>query len=360
MISEAALGFLTELLATPGPSGFEAAPARRWRKEAESFAAQVRSDVSGNSYATLTGDAAPGVAPLMLAGHIDEIGLMVVHIDDQGFLWFDPIGGWDPQVFVGQRVILLGKDGPVTGVIGRIAIHLLEKEAREKVIRPQDLWIDIGASSREDAAGRVRVGDPGVLAAPVERFPNGRLVSRSLDNRIGAFVVLEALRRLQNDRLAVPVTAVATSHEEICYASGGGARTSAAGLEPVAAIAVDVTHATDTPGVEKKRHGQVTLGGGPVLTRGAVLNPRLFELLVETAESEGIPYIVKGVARDTGTDADNIVGALRGVATALVSVPLRYMHSPNELVDLEDLDRTAALLAAFARRLPPAPDLVSR
>jgi endoglucanase len=190
-------------------------------------------------------------------------------------------------------------------------------------------------------------------------LPNGRLVSRSLDNRIGAFVVLEALRRLATDRPALPVTAVATAQEEINY-SGGGARSSATGLAPLAAIVVDVTHATDTPGVEKKRHGDVALGAGAVLSRGAAVNPRVFELLVEAADAEGIPYVLQAAPRDTGTDADAIATAHRGVATGLVSVPIRYMHSPNELVALEDLDRAARLIAAFVRRLTPATDLVPR
>jgi endoglucanase len=284
---------------------------------------------------------------------------MVVHIDEQGFLWFDPIGGWDQQVFVGQRVIVLGRSGPVPGVIGKPAIHLLEKDAREKVSRVSELWIDIGAGSRAEAAARVRVGDAGVLGGRLERLPNDRLVSRSLDNRIGAFVVLEALRRLRESPAAVPVTAVATAQEEICP-SGGGARTSATALVPFAAIVVDVTHATDTPGIEKKQHGDIALGGGPVLSRGSVVNARIFELLVETAEQEGIPYGVQAAPRDTGTDADAIFSAHRGVATGLISVPLRYMHTPNELVALADVDRTAGLLAAFARRLHDGIDLVAR
>jgi len=359
MLSDPALAFLTALLDAPGPSGFEAAPARRWRAEAEGFADEVRADVNGNSFATLRGALAPGAAPLMLAGHIDEIGLMVVHIDEQGFLWFDPIGGWDQQVFVGQRVIVLGRAGPVPGVIGKPAIHLLEKDAREKVSKASELWIDIGAGSRTEAAARVRVGDAGVLGGRLERLPNDRLVSRSLDNRIGAFVVLEALRRLRESPAAVPVTAVATAQEEICH-SGGGARTSATALTPLAAIVVDVTHATDTPGIEKKQHGDIALGGGPVLSRGSVVNARIFELLAETAEQEGIPYGVQAAPRDTGTDADAIFSAHRGVATGLVSVPLRYMHTPNELVALADVDRTAGLLAAFARRLHDGIDLVAR
>ncbi len=361
MLTDVSLTFLTALLDAPGPSGFEAAPARRWRAEAQGFADEVRADVSGNSMATLrAGPAGPaGAPPVMFAGHVDEIGLMVVHIDDQGYLWFEPIGGWDPQVFVGQRVTLLGREGPVPGVIGKPAIHLIEKEDREKVSKVSDLWIDVGATSKAEAGGLVRVGDPGVLAGTIQHLPNGRLVSRSLDNRVGAFVVLEALRHLAANRPAIPVTAVATAQEEISY-TGGGARTSATGLAPLAAIVVDVTHATDTPGVEKKKHGEVTLGGGPVLSRGSAVNARVLELLMEAAASEAIPYTVQAAARDTGTDADAIFTANRGVATGLVSVPLRYMHSPNELVALEDLDRTARLLAAFARRVTVTSDFVPR
>lgn len=356
MLPESSLAFLTGLLDAPGPSGFEALPARRWRSFAEGFADGVRTDVNGNSFATL-GTADGGTPPVMLAGHIDEIGFMVVHIDDQGYLWFEPIGGWDPQVFVGQRVTLLGRHAAVPGVIGKPAVHLLEKEHREKASKLHELWIDIGAASKAEAAERIRVGDAGVLAGAPVRLPNNRLVSRSLDNRIGAFVVLEALRRLAEARPSVPVTAVATAQEEIAH-SGGGARTSATGLAPFAAIVVDVTHATDTPGVEKKRHGDVALGAGAVLSRGSAVNPRVFDLLVETAEAEGIPYVVQAAARDTGTDADAIFTAHRGIATGLVSVPLRYMHSPNELVALDDLDAAAGLLAAFARRVTATTDFV--
>jgi endoglucanase len=358
MLTDSSLTFLTALLDAPGPSGFEGAPARRWRAEAESFADEVRTDVSGNSFATLRAGPA-GAPPVMFAGHIDEIGIMVVHVDDQGFLWFEPIGGWDPQVFVGQRVTLLAREGPVTGVIGKPAIHLQEKEDREKVVKLSDLWIDIGAASKAEALARVRVGDAGVLAGGMQELPNGRLVSRSLDNRIGAFVILEALRQLAARRPSVPVTAVATAQEEIAY-SGGGARPSATGLTPLVALVVDVTHATDTPTVEKKKHGDVALGAGVVLSRGSSVNGRVFDLLVEAAEGEGIPYVVQAAGRVTGTDADAIFTAHRGVATGLVSIPLRYMHTPNELVSLEDLDRAARLLAAFARRVTAASDFVPR
>ena len=348
--------FLKLLLDTPGPSSFEAAPGRIWRAEAAKFAQSVHADVAGNSFATLEGDGSPRV---MLAGHIDEIGVMITHIDDDGFLSFDTIGGWDHQVFVGQRVILLGRSGQVTGVVGKKAIHLMEREERDKVSKVEDLWIDIGAVTRAEAEARFRIGDPGVLAAGVIEFPNGRLVSRCIDNRIGAFVVLEAVRQLAEDRPRAVVTAVATTREEIA-ATGGGARSSAHRLEPQVAIVVDVTHATDYPGLEKRKHGDYRLGGGPTISRGASVSEIVFEMLVETAEAEQIPYKIEAASRDTHTDAEAIFNAHRGVATGLVSVPNRYMHSPNEMVALDDLDRTSRLLAAFARKLGPETSFVPK
>jgi endoglucanase len=328
-----------------------------WRAEAQRFADRVRADVAGNSFATLNPDGRPRA---MFAGHIDEIGVMVSHIDEAGFVSFDTIGGWDPQVFVGQRVTLLGRNGAVPGVVGKKAIHLMEKDDREKVSKVEDLWIDIGAADRAEAERRLRIGDPGVLAAGVLEYPNGRLVSRCIDNRIGAFVVLEALRHLaQGDRPAAAAPAVATSRVEIA-ATGGGARSSAAALEPDVAIVVDVTHATDYPGIDKRRHGDYRLGGGPVLSRGASVSELVFERLAEAAEAEGIPYTIEAASRDTHTDAEAIFNAHRGVATALVSVPNRYMHSPNEMIALEDLDRTARLLAAFVRRLTPETEFIPR
>jgi putative aminopeptidase FrvX len=348
-VTPESLAFLKTLLDTPGPSSFEAAPARAWRAEAQRFADSVSADVAGNSFATLDSKAS---LRLMFAGHIDEIGIMVTHVDDEGYLSFDGIGGWDQQVFVGQRVVLLGRSGRVTGVVGKKAIHLMDKDERDKVSKVEDLWIDIGAIDRAEAESRIRIGDPGVLAAGVIEFPNGRLVSRSIDNRIGAFVVLEALRLLATDRPRASVSAVATTREEIA-ATGGGARSSASRLEPDVAIVVDVTHATDYPGVDKRKHGDYRLGGGPTISRGASVSEIVFELLIETAESEGIPYRIEAASRDTHTDAEAIFNAHRGVATGLVSVPNRYMHSPNEMVALDDLERTARLLAAFARKLGP-------
>jgi putative aminopeptidase FrvX len=346
-MDERSVAFLKRLLDTPGPSGFESAPARVWREEAASFAA-VETDVHGNAFATLN----PGGAPrVMLAGHLDEIGVMVVHIDDDGYVHFGAVGGWDSQVLVGQRIVLEGKAGPVTGVIGKKPIHLMKSEERDKVSKITDLWIDIGAKTKEEAAARLRVGDAGVIDCRLAELPNGRIASRSIDNRIGAFVALEALRRMHGaGDVKAAVTAVGTTQEEIA-STGGGAKTSAFQLEPAAAIVVDVTHATDYPGVEKKELGDFKLGGGPVISRGSVVSRVVFDQLVAAAEAEGILYAIEASPRGTNTDADAIFASRHGVATGLVSVPCRYMHSPNEMVALSDLDRTAALLAAWVRRL---------
>ena len=352
-MNDHSLEFLKQLLTTPGPSGDEAAVARLWRAEAERFADEVTADVRGSSFALLRG-AAPRI---LLAGHIDEIGLMVSHIDDEGFLWFAPIGGWDAQVLVGQRVRLLGRHAEVVGVIGKKPIHLLEDEERQRASKIKELWIDIGARNRAEAVERVRIGTVGVLDAPVYDFPHGRVVGRSIDNRIGAFTVLEALRLLANDRPQATVAAVATAQEEITFA---GASTSAFHLDPQVAIAVDVTFATDTPGMEKKELGDVRLGGGPVLSRGSANSPVVFDMLVEIAEREGIPYSVQITPRTTGTDADAIHNARSGIATGVVSIPNRYMHSPNEMIDMVDVEHAAKLIAAFVRSLTPNTDFVPR
>lgn len=347
-MTAANVSFLKRLLDTPGPSGFETAPARLWRDEVKGFADDVQADVRGNSVAVVNPKGAPR---LMLAGHIDEIGVQITHIDDEGFCYFAGIGGWDPQVIVGQRVTLLGPAGPVLGVVGKKAIHLMKADERDKVSKITDLWIDVGAANKAEAIERVRVGDPGVLATDVREFPNGRIVSRSIDNRIGAYVVAEALRLIAKNRPKhAAVYAVATTQEEIAW-TGGGARTSAVAIEPTVALVVDVTHATDYPGAEKKLAGDHKLGGGVVLSRGSAASPVVFEMLVKCADAEKIPYTVQAAPHDTGTDADAIYNALKGIPTGLVSVPNRYMHSPNEMVALVDLERAARLLAAFSRTL---------
>jgi len=342
---DASYEFLKSLLQTPGPSGSEGVAASLWREQAQVFA-EVRGDRMGNSFATLNGGGSPRV---MLAGHIDEIGLMVTHIDESGLLRFSGVGGWDPQVLVGQRVLLQTKNGEVPGVIGKKAIHVMEADERKKVSEIKSLWIDIGAKDRDEAKERVRIGDVAVVDQGVVEFLNGRIASRSLDNRMGAFVVLEALRLLsEEDDLAAEVVAVASVQEEIGLY---GARGAAFGLDPDAAIAVDVTHATDTPGIPKNEHGDHSLGSGPVIKRATNLSPIVSEGLISTAESEGISYTLEADSRSTSTDADAIQFTRAGIATGLVSVPNRYMHSPNEMVDLEDIEACARLIATYVRSL---------
>jgi endoglucanase len=358
MFSDDSLAFLHRLLDTPGPSGYEAAAARVWRTEAEHFADEVTADVAGNSTASLHVGGAPHV---MLAGHIDEIGVMITHIDADGLLYFDGIGGWDPQVLVGQRVRILGHRGEVLGVVGRKPIHLLEEAERKTAVKLSDLWIDTGARGRDAVQARgVRVGDPAVIDSRLIELGGGLIASRSIDNRIGAFVVLEALRRLavEAERPAARVTAVATAQEEI--GEFGGARTSTYALQPDIALVVDVTFATDAPGIEKKRVGERALGSGPVLARGSASHPVVFERLVETADAEGIAYTLQANPRRTQTDADAIYLSRTGVATGVLSVPNRYMHSPNEIVSIHDLDATVRLIVAFCRRLQADTDLVPR
>jgi endoglucanase len=340
---------LDKLLRIGAPSGHEAPAAAVWREEA-SFAA-VSADGLGSSIARL-GEGAPLLA---VVGHIDEIGLVVTHIDEKGFLWFAPIGGWDPQVLVGQRIELRGRDGLVPGVVGRKPIHLLEPEQRKKVVELKGLHIDVGAADRDEAAALVRVGDPVVVAAEPIRLAGGRLASRSMDNRLGAYVALEALRRCdERDSLNGGFAAIAAVQEEIGLF---GARTSAFEVRPDLAVVVDVTHATDAPGVDEKEIGSHPLGSGPAIGRGSTLSPKVFELLVETAEEAGIEHTVSASGRGTSTDADAIQISRSGIPTGLVSIPLRYMHSPVELCDLGDVEATVELIAAFAARLRSDLDL---
>ncbi len=349
---DASYEFLKKLLSTPGPSGREAAVAKLWREEAEKFA-DVRGDRMGNSFATLNAGGGPRV---MLSGHIDEIGLMVTHVDEQGLVRFSGVGGWDPQVLVGQRIRLQTTSGEVVGVIGKKAIHVMEPDERKKVSEVKSLWIDIGAKDADEAKGMIRVGDTGVLDQDLIELPNGRLASRSVDNRMGAFVVLEALRLLsEEDGLNAEVVAVACVQEEIGLY---GARGAAFGLDPDAAIAVDVTHATDTPGVSKNENGDHALGSGPVIKRASNLSPIVCEGIIDAAEAANIPYTLEADSRSTGTDADAIQFSRAGIATGLVSCPNRYMHSPNEVVDLEDVENCAKLIATYIKTLEASTDFV--
>jgi putative aminopeptidase FrvX len=343
---------LLKLLTAAGPSGFEQAPAAVFREAAAAFA-EVSFDSVGSTVAKVPGT--NGGKSVAIVGHIDEIGLIVHHIDDDGFLWFTNVGGWDPVILVGQRVEIATREGTVFGVVGKKPIHLLKtEEERKKVPELKQLHIDIGAKDGDDARSRVRIGDVAVIGGEPVELPNGRLVSRALDNRVGTFVAFETAR-LVAEAGGAPgdVLGAAVAQEEITFA---GARTTAFSLNPDVAIAVDVTFSTDAPGTEEKELGSHRFGSGPVINRGSTMDPQVFELLYETAEAEGIPFTVSASARATGTDADAVHLACAGIPTGVVSVPLRYMHSPVEMVELADIERTAQLLAAFARRLDPATD----
>jgi putative aminopeptidase FrvX len=342
---------LRKLLTAPGPSGYEQAAAAVFREAASAFA-EVTHDTVGSTVARVAGTG--GAPSTAVVGHIDEIGLIVHHIDDDGFLWFTGVGGWDPVIIVGQRVEIATRAGVVPGVIGRKPPHLLREDDRKKVPELRHLHIDIGAEDGDEARSLVRIGDVGVIAGEPLELPNGRVVSRSMDNRIGCFVAFEAAR-LVAEAGGAPgdVMAVAVAQEEITFA---GARTTAYSLRPDIAIVVDVTFATDQPGTEVNELGKHEFGGGAVLTRGSTLDPQVFELLHEAGEAEGIPFTVAASARSTGTDADAFHLSRAGIPTACVSVPLRYMHSPVEMVQLDDVENTARLIAAFAQRLKAGMD----
>ena len=337
------------LLSAPGPSGHESAPAKVWRDHCSSFAHEVGGDLVGSSFAKVPGTA--GGLTVAVVGHIDEIGLHVSHIDDDGYLRFGQVGGWDAGVLIGQRVRLRTRQGDVPGVIGRRPIHLLKDDDRKKVPELKELHIDIGAKNAEEAAGLVRIGDVAVIDAEPMEFRHERIVSRSLDNRVGCYVAAEAAR-LVAEAGGAPgdVLAMAVTQEETTFA---GARTSAFMHRPDVAVVVDLTFATDQPGIELGPITRHPMDSGPVIARGTTLHPLVFERLYEAAEAEGIPFTLESLGKGTGTDADAIHFSRAGVATGLVSVPCRYMHSPVEMVSVADCDAAARLIAAFARRLEP-------
>jgi endoglucanase len=341
---------LRRLLTATGPSGHESAAAQAWREGCGSFAEEVGSDHLGSSFARVPGTA--GGPKLAIVGHIDEIGLHVSHIDDDGYLRFGEVGGWDTVVLVGQRVRIDTRDGPLTGVIARKPIHLMKEDERKKVPELKDLHIDVGAKDADEARGLVRIGDVAVIdAAPVD-LRHERIISRALDNRVGCYVAAEAARLVAGYGGAPgEVTAFAVVQEETTFA---GARTSVFRYEPDVAIVVDLTFATDQPGIELGPITKHPLDSGPVIGRGTTLHPRVFELLYKAATDEAIPFSVESLGRGTGTDADAIHFSRAGVPTGLVSVPSRYMHSPVEMVSVADIDGAARLIAAFAKLLEPS------
>jgi putative aminopeptidase FrvX len=345
---------LRSLLAAHGPSGYESAPAAAFRKAAAGFSEDVSTDVMGSVLARVPGKQPDGPT-VAIVGHLDEIGLIVTHIDDKGYLYFIGVGGWDGQQLVGQRVAITTREGVVPGVVGRKPIHLLKEDERKKAAELKDLHIDVGARDSDEAKALVRIGDVAVIdAAPVE-LPNDRVAARALDNRLGSYIALEAARLVSEAGGATgDVVAVGVVQEEVGL---NGARALAYSLRPDIAIVVDVTHETDTPGVDPKQLGVHTFGSGPVIERGTILHPRVYDLLVEAADAESIPYTTMASAARTGTDADAIHLTRGGIVTGGIGLALRYMHSAVEIVQLDDVANCAKLIAAFAMRLTADTDL---
>jgi endoglucanase len=348
--------FLKTLLETPSASGFEQQIQDVVRRWAGTYADEVKTDRHGNVLAIRYPDAGRSAAEharVMLAGHCDQIALMVQHIDDQGFLFVQPIGGWDMQVLIGQHLTVWTRSGPITGVVSRKAPHLLTNEERAKVPQFTDVWVDIGAADGKEAQELVQHGDPVTFALGYRPMRNHMATSPAMDDKVGVWVVMETLRLLHEKKVAVPIYCVSTVQEEVGLR---GATTSAYGIHPAVGIAVDVCHATDTPGNDKKQLGEVNLGDGPVLFRGPNINPRVFDQLEQAAKSRELPVQPRGVPRATGTDANVIQLTRDGVATGLIGIPNRYMHSPVEVVHLHDLDHAAQILAEFCLNLTPEMD----
>jgi endoglucanase len=339
---------LERLLTTPGPSGQERAAAAVWREAADSVG-EVSSDALGSSWVRVPGTG--GGPSLALVGHIDEIGMVVTHLGDDGLAALRPIGGFDPHVMLGQRVHVLARGGALPGVVGA----RFQKRKRGEDRKPldyDDLFLDVGAKDGDELRGLVRPGDVLVWHGAPVALRGERFASRSFDNRIGCYVALEAARRI-GEQGGAPgeVIAVAAVQEEV--GDFAGSRTSAFGIEPDVALAIDVTRATDIRGGDHEDEGKIVLGGGPTLTRGPTIHPDVFELLHDTAEAEGIPFGIEVTRGNTWTDADAVYLSRRGVPTGLVSIPLRYMHSPVETVDLGDVEAAVRLIVAFALGLKP-------
>lgn len=342
--------FLINLLQAPSPSGYEQPAAKLWRDYLKEDVHELIPDVHGNSIAVLNPDAE---FKFMLAGHIDEIGLMVTHIDKKGFLYTAQIGGMDPALLVGQRVKIMTKKKEVFGVIGRKAIHLMTPDERKKGVEMENIWVDIGADSKSAAEKRVAVGDPIVVDVACRRLAGDKLVSRATDDKTGAYVVAEVMKALARRKLRICVMGVATVQEEVGLR---GAITSTYRVNPDAGFALDVTFASDHPETDPKKIGEVKLGKGPVLHRGPNINPVLEDLLFKVAEQKKIPYQVTAEPRGTGTDANAMQLSRGGTAVALISIPNRYMHTPVEVISTKDLDNTVKLIVEFLVAHPATRD----
>jgi putative aminopeptidase FrvX len=351
MLDKTSLDFLRRFVDTPSPSGFERPAQEVWRDYVSKFAESVESDVQGNSIAVINKSGKPKI---MLIGHCDEVGFMVRFVNDKGFIYFGTIGGVDPNIVPAKRVVIHSEKGPVKGVVGRIAIHMMEKEDEKKAVKMHELWIDIGAANKRDALKRVSVGDPIVFDSGFEILSGKMAVARGFDDKMGAFAVAEALRMLAGrKKLKAAVYGVASVQEEISFA---GARTSAFSIKPDVAVAVDVGNATDTPSTSKEKFGEVMLGRGPVIGKGSSVSPGVADKLKAVARKRKIPFQNVAAPTWTGTDADAVFISRAGVACGVVGVPNRYMHTPVEMLHLGDLEHCARLMAAFCQEVGPRAD----
>ncbi|MGE5194359.1 MAG: M42 family metallopeptidase [Deltaproteobacteria bacterium] len=340
-MEDRAFDFLSDLLTSPSPSGYEQPVQTVVRNYVGGFADEVRTDWHGNVIAAVNPSGSPRI---MLAGHCDQIGLMVKHIDERGFVWVDSIGGWDIQMLIGQHMVVWGRNGAVPGVIARKPIHLLSQEDRKKVPELKDLWIDIGVKDRDEARQVVSVGDPVTFELGLRKLRNNLAAAPGMDNKVGAWVVMSALQLVATRAAQAAVFAVSTVQEEIGLR---GAQTSAFTIDAQIGIAVDVTHATDCPTLDVKQYGDINLGDGPVLYRGPNVNPAVHARLVQQAGQCEIPYQIGGLSRAASNDANVMQITRGGLATGIVAIPNRYMHSPVEVVSLADLENAAKLIAEF-------------
>ena len=350
-MNEASANFFRALLDAPSPSGFEQPVQAVVREYAGSFTDEVTTDTHGNVVAIIN----PGLSRrIMLAGHCDQVGLLVHHIDKDGFLYVQPIGGCDVNMFIGRAVNIWTANGPVTGAISRKAIHLLSEDERKQVPKISDLWIDIGVHDDAAANALVRVGDPVTVDLGYRELTDGRVFGPGMDDKAGVWVVFEALRRASEKGPTCAISAVSTVQEEIGFR---GAKTSAYTIDPQVGIVVDVTHDTSCPTSDKRQESDIALGRGPVIYRGANLNPKVVDLLIETAQNCEIPFQLAAISAPTPTDANAIQISRAGIATGLVSIPNRYMHSSVETVSLSDMEHAAGLVAEFCVRMTPDVDL---
>jgi len=346
------LQFLKDLVEAPSPSGYEQPAARIFRERLASVADEVETNVMGSVHAVLKGKDAKGIS-VMLAGHIDEIGLMVNYITPEGYIAFASIGGVDAAILPGMRVHVHTSDGPILGVMGRKPIHLIEDDERKNVTKLDKLFIDVGFSG-DEVKKRVRIGDPITFGVGFEEYGDGLAVSRAFDDKMGAWIAARVLEEVKAAGGAPgDLIAAGTVQEEVGLRGG---TTSAYGVNPVVGMAVEVCHATDYPDIDKRKHGEFECGAGPVIARGPNINPVVFERLVKAAEDAKVPYQIGAEPRGTGTDANAIQLSRGGKAAALVSIALRYMHTPTEVLALKDLDAAVKMLTRFVLDLEPGCD----